>query len=78
MTISRVCPTCGSRQDFRKLNDAEKAAVRAEKGERHFVNNLWRCTAKGCLWYQPYLHTRGGDRLPEKFRDDPTTEPGAD
>ncbi|MFF4354296.1 hypothetical protein [Streptomyces sp. NPDC001530] len=67
--IERECPTCRSRQNFRKLNAQEKVAVRAEKGDRHFVDNLWRCTAKGCLWYQPYLHTRGGDCLPEKFRE---------
>ncbi|KOU67321.1 hypothetical protein ADK57_17310 [Streptomyces sp. MMG1533] len=64
----KACPTCGTWQDFRKLDDAEKAAVRKEKGPRHYVHDLWRCTAVGCLWYQPWHHTRGGDRLPEEFR----------
>ncbi|MFJ5266134.1 hypothetical protein ACIQAC_37310 [Streptomyces sp. NPDC088387] len=67
MTISRMCPTCRNRQDFRKLDDAEQAAVRKEKGERHYVHDLWRCTAEGCRWYQPYLHTAGGGLLPERF-----------
>ncbi|MCX5420829.1 hypothetical protein [Streptomyces sp. NBC_00078] len=65
--IERECPTCRSRQRFRLLTNAEKAAVRKKKGPRFFVGNLWRCTAKGCLWYQPYLNRGGGERLPEEF-----------
>ncbi|ANS65274.1 hypothetical protein SLINC_3050 [Streptomyces lincolnensis] len=77
--IERECPTCRSRQTFRMLNEAEKAAVREDKGARHYVGNLWRCTAKGCLWYQPYLHTRGGGLLPEEFREkEATAQEGAD
>ncbi|MEV0633612.1 hypothetical protein AB0I77_01255 [Streptomyces sp. NPDC050619] len=66
--MRKACPTCGTWQEFQKLNDAEKAAVRAVKGDRHYVHDLWRCTADGCLWYQPWHHTRGGDLLPERFR----------
>ncbi|MFI6852900.1 hypothetical protein [Streptomyces sp. NPDC050416] len=69
--IRRACRTCGTMQDFRKLNEEERAAVREEKKDpRHYVDNLWRCTVKGCLWYQPYLHTDGGGLLPERFREE--------
>lgn len=68
--IRRWCPTCRSWQDFRQLNPDEKAAVREDKGPRHFVGNLWRCTAPGCLFYQTHLHARGGGFLPEKFREE--------
>ncbi|KOG32419.1 hypothetical protein [Streptomyces resistomycificus] len=71
--IERECPTCRGRHRFRRLDRAEKAAVREEKGERHYVDNLWRCTAAGCRWYQPYLHTRGGGLLPEKFGEQAAT-----
>ncbi|MDN0196854.1 hypothetical protein [Streptomyces sp. S.PNR 29] len=64
------CPTCRAWHGFRKLNAEEKAAVRAAKGDRHYVDDLWRCSAEGCLWYQPYFHTRGGDVLPERFREE--------
>ena len=72
--IRRACRTCGTMQDFRKLNEEERAAVRAEKKDpRHYVDNLWRCTAQGCLWYQPYLHTNGGGLLPERFKEEAAT-----
>ena len=77
MTTSRMCPTCRSRQDVRKLNDAERAAVREEKGPRHYVHDLWRCTAKGCLWYQPYFRKGDGGVLPEKFREKKDEEAAA-
>ncbi|WP_280876704.1 hypothetical protein [Streptomyces pseudovenezuelae] len=57
------------------LNAAEKGAVREEKGARHYVGDLWRCTAKGCLWYQPVHHAKGGGQLPEKFREEEVTTP---
>ena len=69
-TISRMCPTCRSRQDFRRLDDAEKAAVREEKGDRHYVHDLWRCTADRCLTYYPHLRKRDRGLLPEKFREE--------
>ena len=53
---------------FRLLTNAEKAAVREKKGPRFFVGNLWRCTAKGCLWYQPHLNRGKGERLPRGVR----------
>ncbi|MGW2519210.1 hypothetical protein ACWC09_19780 [Streptomyces sp. NPDC001617] len=67
MTRTRACPNCGSMQEFRKLHDDEKAAVREAKGARHFVDDLWRCTAAGCRTYfrAGHLHDRG--LLPEKF-----------
>ncbi len=68
--IERECPTCRRRQKFRPLNPAERAAVREKKGARFFVGNLWRCTAKGCLWYQPHLNRGKGDLLPETFQDE--------
>ena len=71
MTKSRACPTCGGMQDFRPLNAAEKAAVRAEKGERHYVHDYWRCTVAGCLWYQRYDKRSDGGFLPETFREEP-------
>lgn len=70
MTISRMCPTCRSRQDFRKLDDAEKAAVR-EEDKRHYVHDLWRCTAVGCLTYFRYGNMSDRGLLPEKFRTEP-------
>ncbi|MFI6564567.1 hypothetical protein [Streptomyces sp. NPDC050534] len=66
--IERECPTCRSRQKFRPLDNAEKAAVREKKGPRFYVGNLWRCTAERCLWYQPYLNRGKGGLLPESFR----------
>ncbi|MFI1567993.1 hypothetical protein ACH4ZX_34090 [Streptomyces sp. NPDC020490] len=74
--IERECPTCGSRQKFRRLDAAEKAAVREVKGPRHFVGDLWRCTAPRCLWYQPHLHRGGGGLLPERFRTEETDAAG--
>ncbi|WP_405872722.1 MULTISPECIES: hypothetical protein [unclassified Streptomyces] len=71
MTISRMCPTCRSRQDFRQLNDAEKGAVREEKGDRHYVHDLWRCTADRCLTYFRYGNMSDRGLLPEKFRKEP-------
>ena len=55
-------------QEFRKLHNDEKAAVREAKGVRFFVDDLWRCTAVGCLTYFPAGHLREHDLLPEKFR----------
>ncbi|WP_406329987.1 hypothetical protein [Streptomyces sp. NBC_00203] len=73
-TRSLDCPTCGTMQDFRLLTDKEKAAIRSKKGDRHQVDNLWRCTAKGCLSY--YRHLNKGDRgvLPEEFREEKAAE----
>ncbi|MFD4410054.1 hypothetical protein [Streptomyces sp. NPDC058475] len=68
------CPTCGTMQVFRLLTDEEKAAIRSEKGDRHQVDNLWRCTAKGCLSYYRHLNKSDSDRLPEKFRDEEAAE----
>ncbi|MGW3092313.1 hypothetical protein ACWDCC_02595 [Streptomyces sp. NPDC001102] len=67
MTRSRACPKCGGMQEFRKLDAGEKAAVREARGPRHFVDDLWRCTATGCRTYfrAGHLHDRG--LLPEKF-----------
>lgn len=69
------CPNCRGMQDFRKMVAAEKAAVREEKGPRHFVHDLWRCDVKGCVWYQPWFSTRGGGDLPEKFREEKAAAP---
>jgi hypothetical protein len=55
-------------QEFRPLNDEEKAAVRAERGDRHQVDNLWRCTAKGCVSYYRHLNKSDRGLLPERFR----------
>lgn len=68
MIRSRACPTCGTMQEFRKLDDKERAAVRAAKGDRHFVNDLWRCTAVGCLTYFRAGNLGDRDLLPETFR----------
>ncbi|GHG93249.1 hypothetical protein [Streptomyces lanatus] len=67
MTRSRACPTCGTMQEFRKLDDDEKAAVRAKRGESHYVDDLWRCTAAGCLTYFRAGRLSDRDRLPESF-----------
>ncbi|MFJ3665176.1 hypothetical protein ACIPSE_01850 [Streptomyces sp. NPDC090106] len=67
-TRSLDCPTCQGMQLFRLLNREEKAAVRAERGERLPVDNLWRCTAEGCLTYYPHLRKTRGLLLPERFR----------
>ncbi|MEU0072368.1 hypothetical protein ABZ027_22890 [Streptomyces sp. NPDC006332] len=64
------CPTCGTMQEFRGLTDEEKAAIRAEKGDRHPVDNLWRCTATGCLTYYRHLNKYDRGLLPEKFREE--------
>jgi hypothetical protein len=62
-------------QDFRPLNDAEKAAVRKAKGERHYVHNYWRCTVAGCLTYQRYGSRSDGGRLPEEFKEKAAAAP---
>ncbi|MFE5815579.1 hypothetical protein [Streptomyces sp. NPDC056479] len=68
-TFRLSCPTCGTMQDFRPLNGAEKAAVRADKGVR-YVDWYWRCTAKGCLTYYRHLNMSDRGLLPEKFREE--------
>ncbi|MFG2552849.1 hypothetical protein [Streptomyces sp. NPDC048581] len=77
MARSRACPNCGTMQEFQKLDGAEKAAVREKKGARHYVDDLWRCTAVGCLTYFPAGRLRDHDLLPEKFRKEEAaaTEP---
>ncbi|MGV9454813.1 hypothetical protein [Streptomyces sp. NPDC003635] len=71
------CPTCGSMQAFRFLDDREKAALRKREGPQLFLDNLWRCTAAGCLTYYPQFNKAGYGRLPEEFREEGTaTEPG--
>jgi hypothetical protein len=72
MTRVRWCPTCRKNQEFRKLREDEKAAVREKKGGRHFVNDLWRCTATGCVTYFRAGHLSDHDALPEKFRAETT------
>jgi hypothetical protein len=65
------CPTCGGMEVFRPLNAEERAAVREErKDPRYYVDDLWRCTAKGCLTYYPHLRKRDRGLLPEKFREE--------
>ncbi|MFB7930781.1 hypothetical protein [Streptomyces sp. NPDC056039] len=68
MTVSRACRTCGTMQEFRRFNPAERAAVLAEKGHGHFVDDYWRCTAVGCRWYQRYLNRGEDGLLPEELR----------
>jgi hypothetical protein len=55
-------------QEFRKLHDDERAAVREKKGDRYFVDDLWRCTAASCLTYYPAGRLGDHDVLPERFR----------
>jgi hypothetical protein len=70
-TFRLDCPTCGTMQDFRPVNDEEKAAIREERGDpRHYVDWYWRCTAKGCLSYYRHLKKSDGGLLPEKFREE--------
>jgi len=64
------CPTCRTMQEFRLLTDEEKAAIRADKGDRHHVDNLWRCTAKGCLTYYRHLNKGDRGRLPDRFGEE--------
>ncbi|MFI6464250.1 hypothetical protein [Streptomyces sp. NPDC050528] len=72
MTRRKACPTCDGWQDFRPVRGAEKAAIRAEKGARHYVHDYWRCTAAGCLWYQRWYSRGDGGLLPEEFREEAT------
>jgi len=59
------CPTCGSGQVFRRLEPGERAAVK----DRHpYTHDLWRCTAEGCRWYQPWHKQGGGGLLPEELK----------
>ncbi|WP_458243781.1 hypothetical protein [Streptomyces sp. MAI_2237] len=69
-TRTLACPTCGDMQPFRLLDEKEKAAIRAEKGDDHQVDNLWRCTAKGCLTYYRHLNKYDRGLLPESFREE--------
>lgn len=73
-TRKLACPTCGTMEEFRLLTDEERAAVREAKGERHRVDNLWRCTAKGCLSYYRHLNKHDGGLLPERFREEKAAE----
>ncbi|PNG22634.1 hypothetical protein [Streptomyces cahuitamycinicus] len=68
MTVSRACRTCGTMQEFRMFNAAERAVVRAMKGAGHFVDDYWRCTAVGCRWYQRYLNRGEDGLLPEELK----------
>ncbi|GAA4998230.1 MULTISPECIES: hypothetical protein [Streptomyces] len=69
MTKSKSCPTCGTMQDFRRLDDAEKEAVRKDKGIQ-YVDDYWRCTAPGCRTYQRYDKKSDRGLLPEEFREE--------
>ncbi|MGW6472305.1 hypothetical protein [Streptomyces nigra] len=70
------CPTCGTMQVFRFLEKDEKAWVREKEGPNFYVDNLWRCTAKGCLTYYPHMNKGGYGRLPEKFLEEETAADG--
>ena len=69
-TFRLSCPTCGTMQDFRLVNDEEKAAIRADKGDRYQVDNLWRCMAKGCLTYYRHLNKYDRGSLPARFGEE--------
>ena len=58
------CRTCGGSrpQVFRPLNAQEKAALNVSRGD------LWRCTADGCRWYQPWYNQGAGGLLPEELK----------
>ncbi|MEU5316473.1 hypothetical protein AB0G67_07070 [Streptomyces sp. NPDC021056] len=73
-TRKLACPTCGTMEDFRLLTEAEKTAVREDKGAGYRVDNLWRCTAEGCLSYYRHLNKNDGGRLPDKFREEKAAE----
>lgn len=68
------CRTCRSMQVFRKLDDRERAAIK----EKHaFTADLWRCTAEGCRWYQPWHRQSDGGLLPEELKiEAAAAEPG--
>lgn len=66
-TKSRACPTCGGMQDFRPLNDAERAVVRHLK-KIAYVHDYWRCGVAGCLRFQRYDKLSDGGLFPEEFR----------
>lgn len=68
MTKYLDCPTCGGMHDFRLLNHAEKAAVRATT-EITYVHDLWRCTVPGCVRFQRWDKKSEGGLLPEEFRE---------
>jgi hypothetical protein len=52
-------------QKFRKLDGKESAAAR----EKHpYTADLWRCTAEGCRWYQPWHSQSDGDLFPEELK----------
>jgi hypothetical protein len=63
------CPTCkgSGTQVFTPLKPGERKALGTNR------TDLWRCTAAGCRWYQPWDHQAGGGRLPEELQN-----PGAD
>ncbi|MDO0914941.1 hypothetical protein QQM39_30190 [Streptomyces sp. DT2A-34] len=66
------CRTCGGSrtQVFRPLTRDELEAIKADRGD------LWRCTAEGCRWYQPWYNRSGGGLLPEELKIQPAaTEP---
>jgi hypothetical protein len=59
------CPTCGGSgtQVFTPLTPGERKALGTDR------TDLWRCTAPGCRWYQPWSHQAGGGRLPEDLKN---------
>ena len=59
------CPTCGGSgtQVFTPLKPGERKALGTNR------TALWRCTAAGCRWYQPWGHQAGGGRLPEDLQN---------
>ncbi|MFI8187473.1 hypothetical protein ACIF8T_01455 [Streptomyces sp. NPDC085946] len=74
-TRTLSCPTCGTMQVFRPLDDEERAALRAEHGDRYYVDWYWRCTAQGCLSYYRHLRMSDGGLLPERFRAEEAAGP---
>jgi hypothetical protein len=67
---NRRCPNCGDTdQDFRPLDDAEKAyALAAGQVPRADLGTYRRCARDGCVRVQSYFNWRSGFDLPDSFR----------
>lgn len=65
---NRRCPNCGdTHQDFRPLDDAEKAYARGQV-PRADLGTYRRCARAGCVRVQSYFDWQSGFDLPDSFR----------
>jgi hypothetical protein len=64
--VSMRCKNCaGTRQEFRKLTDDERAYVEKHKPRHTRLGSYYRCTREGCRRYQRLGDHNDGASFPE-------------